>query len=102
MGIVLAATHLELDQTVALKFLRRERLGAARNVARFVQEARLAARLKSPHVARILDAGSLKHGSLVLPFIAFEYLEGMDLARLLSAGTRLAPPLAAGILVQAC
>ncbi len=102
MGVVVAATHLALGQTVALKFLRRERVGAARDVARFVREARFAARITSSHVPRILDAGTLKAGGVVAPFIALEYLDGIDLARVLARKGRLSPALAVAIVSQAC
>jgi serine/threonine protein kinase len=46
-------------------------------VQRFLREAQAAVRLKSEHVARVLDVGSLETGE---PFMVLEYLEGTDLA----------------------
>jgi serine/threonine-protein kinase len=102
MGIVVAATHLTLQRTVALKFLRRERLQARRDLARFLREARFAARMTGPHVARILDAGTLRAGGADAPYIALEYLDGVDLARLLARCRRLPPATIAAIVSQAC
>lgn len=85
MGVVLAATHVQLDQRVALKFLRTEVMGNAEVVARFSREARAAARIRSEHVARIYDVGELEDGA---PYLVMEYLEGEDLAhRLASSGS---------------
>ncbi|HEY5937837.1 MAG TPA: serine/threonine-protein kinase [Kofleriaceae bacterium] len=75
MGVVYAATHIALDQRVALKFLLVE---AARNpemVERFMREARAAAKIQSEHVARVIDVGE-REG---MPYIVMEYLEGDDL-----------------------
>jgi tRNA A-37 threonylcarbamoyl transferase component Bud32 len=84
MGIVVCAHHLQLDERVALKFLRPEALENAEAVARFVREARAAVKIKSEHVARIIDVGTMETGA---PYIVMEYLEGSDLhARLAQRG----------------
>ncbi len=80
MGIVFAASHTLLGQRVALKLIRPEFLGHAEAVARFLHEARAAARIENEHVARVLDFGTL-NGEL--PYIVFEFLDGMDLGELL-------------------
>jgi serine/threonine-protein kinase len=77
MGIVFSARHLELDEHVALKFLREEAMADPDLVARFSREARSAVSIKSEHVARILDVGTVG-GEGGAPFIVMEYLEGMD------------------------
>ena len=74
MGVVVAATHLDLDQRVAIKFLREVSPEA---LARFQREARLLVRLKSPHVARVFDVGALDDDT---PYIVMEHLDGDDLA----------------------
>jgi eukaryotic-like serine/threonine-protein kinase len=81
MGVVFAAKHLALNQTVALKFMQPSALGNMEAVARFLREARVVAQLKSEHVGRVLDLGTLANGA---PYIVMEYLEGEDLERLLS------------------
>lgn len=78
MGLVVAASHLSLGGQVALKFLSSgEEL---RDVAatRLTREAQSVARIKSEHVARVLDMGTLESGD---PFIVMELLEGMDLQK---------------------
>ncbi len=99
MGIVVAATHLQLDQLVALKFIRREAMAIPEVVSRFEREARSAVRLKSEHVARIIDVGRLETGS---PFIVMEYLEGQDLSGLLEQHGPLGVASACDFIVQAC
>src|SRR5580692_4991663 len=73
MGVVVVATHLQLDQKVALKFMLPDALQHPSLVERFAREARAAVRLKSDHVARVLDVGTLHTGS---PYMVMEYLEG--------------------------
>jgi tRNA A-37 threonylcarbamoyl transferase component Bud32 len=77
MGVVVAATHIQLDERVALKFLLPEALSNPEAVARFAREARAAVKIKSEHVARVSDVGTLESGS---PYMVMEYLEGQDLA----------------------
>jgi serine/threonine protein kinase len=82
MGVVVAAMHQELGERVALKFLRRTALSNAEIVGRFRNEARAAARLKSDHIARVLDVG--QHGDC--PFMVMEFLDGDDLSKRLQSG----------------
>src|ERR1700723_3031891 len=78
MGIVVAARHEQLDQPVAIKFVRDDVLDNDEAVERFLREARSAARLKSEHVARVLDVGRLESGA---PYMVMELLEGNDLGQ---------------------
>jgi eukaryotic-like serine/threonine-protein kinase len=75
MGLVVQAMHLQLQQPVAIKFLLPE-VQNATVVQRFMREAQAAVRLRSEHVARVLDVGALEAGT---PYIVLEYLEGTDL-----------------------
>ena len=79
MGIVVAATHTELEQPVALKFILPEAISGKDAVERFMREARAVARLKSEHVARVFDVGRDESGN---PYMVLELLEGLDLAKL--------------------
>src|SRR6187200_179148 len=76
MGVVVAALHLELDQRVAVKFLLAH-IASPEATARFVREARAAVKIRSEHVARVIDVGRLEDGA---PYMVMEYLEGRDLA----------------------
>jgi serine/threonine protein kinase len=99
MGIVCAATHLELDQRVAIKFMRPDLSDRDEISCRFLNEARAAASLSSPHVARILDVGHLDDGC---PYIVMEFLRGRDLASALAHRGALPVPEAADYVIQAC
>jgi serine/threonine-protein kinase len=83
MGTVLAACHELLDVRVAVKVLSAELAHQQGVVARFLREARAVARLKSEHVARVMDVGTLDQGQ---PFIVMELLEGEDLEKRVARG----------------
>ena len=57
MGVVVAARHLELDETVAIKFIRPEAHSVPDIVSRFAREAKACARLGSEHIAKVIDVG---------------------------------------------
>lgn len=79
MGIVVAAVHTSLGQRVAVKFAlpaAARRPGASE---RFLREARAVAALRSEHVARVIDVGTLDTG---LPYFVMEHLIGTDLGKL--------------------
>jgi serine/threonine-protein kinase len=99
MGIVVAARHEQLDQPVAIKFVRDDALGNPEAVARFLREARAAVKLRSEHAAKVLDVGTLESGA---PYMVMEYLEGSDLGAVLSERGPLTVELAAEYIVQAC
>ena len=75
MGVVMAAWHLALDQRVALKCLQPELAQNAESAARFLREARAAAKIKSEHGVRVLDVGNLEDG---IPYMVMEFLDGRD------------------------
>jgi len=77
MGVVVAAWHLELEQRVAVKFLHPLALERADTAERFRREARSAAKIRSEHVARVIDVGIMEGG---IPYMVMEYLEGHDIS----------------------
>lgn len=99
MGVVVAATHLQLDERVALKFLLPEALANPETVKRFEREARAAVKIKSEHVARVTDVGQLENGS---PYMVMEFLNGMDLGAYLERMGPLPVSEAVSYLTQAC
>src|SRR5271169_813620 len=99
MGIVVAARHEQLDQRVAIKFVRDEALDNEDSVARFLREARAAVKLRSEHAAKVLDVGTLESGA---PYMVMEYLEGSDLGAVLVDHGALTVQAAAEWIVQAC
>ncbi|MEO8904011.1 MAG: serine/threonine-protein kinase [Polyangiaceae bacterium] len=98
MGVVVAAHHLRLDERVAIKFLLPDAPLSGEAVARFEREARAAVKIKSEHVARVSDVGTLENGS---PYMVMEYLEGSDLSSWLETQGRLPFDLAADFVLQA-
>jgi eukaryotic-like serine/threonine-protein kinase len=99
MGVVVLATHTVLHDRVALKFLLPHVLSNPSVAARFLREAQSAVRIKSPHVARVIDVGTLETGS---PFMVMEFLEGRDLGDLLAADGPLDTDVACVFALQAC
>jgi serine/threonine-protein kinase len=104
MGVVVEATHLQLEERVAIKFLRPEALGgddkaSSDATTRFVREARAAIKIRSEHVVRIYDVASLESGA---PYIVMEFLEGADLEHVLSEKGALTPSDAIDHILQAC
>jgi serine/threonine protein kinase/ABC-type phosphate/phosphonate transport system substrate-binding protein len=98
MGVVMAATHIELREQVALKFLHPTRADEPSAVERFLREARAVVRLRSEHVARVLDVGRLEDG---MPFMVMELLEGEDLGAVIKKrGMTLEE--AVEVILQAC
>jgi serine/threonine-protein kinase len=98
MGIVFCARHLKLDDVFALKVLTTG-AGDATIIARFEREARAAAKIKSEHVARVVDVDVLADGT---PFLVMEYLEGTDLGGLLEQCGPLPIGDAISYMLQAC
>ena len=74
MGQVYQATDEALDRDVAIKVLTQQRAGDHGTVARFLNEARSAARLNHEHIAQVYFSGEASG----IPFIAFEYVEGIN------------------------
>jgi serine/threonine-protein kinase len=98
IGVVVVARHLVLQQRVAIKYLKPKTLANPAIVERFLREARLAAQLKSEHVVRVYDVGTLPDGG---PYMVMEYLIGEDLGRTIQSGP-LPLPLAVDYTLQAC
>ena len=82
MGEVYLAKHLLLNKTVALKIMRAQ--AAAKNpvtAKRFIREAKLANKIKSPNIIDVYDVGiEQKNNNL---FIAMEYVDGLNLHEML-------------------
>jgi serine/threonine-protein kinase len=97
VGIVLAAKHLQLGQRVAIKMLLKN--ATNESVTRFLREARAAVRLKSEHVARVVDVGEIAPGE---PYMVMEYLEGTDLSQIVKSGGPLAVQDAVAYVLHAC
>ena len=79
MGEVYRADDLELNQSVALKFLPAEVARNAADLARLRQEVRVARQIAHPNVCRTYDI-SEADGQV---FVVMEYVDGEDLASVL-------------------
>ncbi len=84
MGVVFQAFDETLRRPVAIKQLQREGRGDALELERFLNEARMVAQLKHPHIAEIYSV--VGGGDLLL---VFEFIEGQSLDRLIEGGRRL-------------
>jgi serine/threonine-protein kinase len=99
MGTVVAARHIELHRRVAIKLIASAFAPDPEVCARFRQEARAAAAIRSEHVCRVLDVGETPDG---VQFIVMEHLEGEDLDACLAREGPLSVEDAVGCLLEAC
>jgi len=99
MGMVVAATHLQLDERIAIKFLLPEALRNPEAVARFGREAKAAVKIRGEHVARVIDVGTFENGA---PYMVMEHLDGRDLSALIHEHGALSPTDAVDAVLQAC
>ena len=98
MGTVLEVVHDGLGARYALKLLHAEASRDPEALARFANEARIAARLRSEHLVHVTDTGQLPSGE---PFLVMDYLEGVDLDQVVEQGP-VPIPTAVSWVLQAC
>ena len=94
MATVYRALDTRLDRVVALKVMHQLFAENDQFVARFIREAKSAARLSHPNVVAVYDQG--EDGGYV--FLAMEYVQGRTLRDLLRERTRLTPAEALSVL----
>ncbi len=82
MAFVFEARHTETGQRVAVKVLDPELARDPELVARFDREARAVGRLRTRHVAHVIEVATTDDG---LPFMVMDFLDGRDLASELEA-----------------
>ncbi len=99
MGRVVRASHLYLQQSVAIKILLPEMAQNASTVSRFLREAQATVQLKSEHIARVIDVGTLPDGT---PLMVMEYLTGNDLNQILRHHGPQSPAVVCDLMLQAC
>jgi serine/threonine protein kinase len=97
MGAVFLARHLLMDKPVALKVLARHLSEEPNQVTRFNQEAQNSSRLRHPNTIRVFDFGRAEQGHL---YLAMEYLEGLELSKVLKRDAPLPAERAVHILRQ--
>jgi serine/threonine-protein kinase len=87
MSMVYVAYDQRLQRNVAFKLLVPSLAYSREVVTRFVNEARTLARLDSPHIVRVYDAGVTSDPERApLPFMVLELLRGWELRTLLDQG----------------
>ena len=94
-GTVYKARDPHLDRIVAVKILRAGNLASPEDCDRFLREARSAAQLRHPFIVSMFEVGQADG----LPFLVFEFIEGLSLADWLSR-ERMAPRAAAALLAD--
>ena len=100
MGAVYEATDGVTSGRVAVKVITAETARNATLMGRFEREARATMPIDTPHIVKVLDAGSDKDTGL--PFIVMELLEGEDVSHLIKRVGPLSPDLALRLVAQAC
>ncbi len=80
MGAVYEAEDIRLGRPVALKVLRSDLATQLQADERFVQEAKILARIRSPFMATVYSIGATEQGRT---YIAMEYIDGESLGDLL-------------------
>ncbi|HEU0031077.1 MAG TPA: serine/threonine-protein kinase [Kofleriaceae bacterium] len=99
MGRVVRASHLYLQQPVAIKVLLSQMAESAETVSRFLREAQATVRLRSEHIARVMDVGTMQDG---VPFMVMEFLDGNDLNQILRHHGPQEPSVVCDLMLQAC
>jgi serine/threonine-protein kinase len=80
MGVIVKARDRELGRDVALKVLRDELAGEPKQVQRFLEEARVTARLDHPGIVPVHEVGRDAAGR---PFFAMRLVRGRELRRII-------------------
>jgi serine/threonine protein kinase len=99
LGVVARATRVASDARVALKLLKPEIREDQDAYGRFVDDAEAVRKLTSPHIAKVLAVSPKDAAD---PFLAMEWLDGVDLDALLQLQEKVAPEIAADFVRQAC
>ncbi len=86
MGSVYEAEHVTLGTRVAIKVLHPELTRRTTIAERFVQEARISAQIRSPHVVQVSDVERTPDG---VAYLVMELLQGQPLSAITSRRQRL-------------
>jgi eukaryotic-like serine/threonine-protein kinase len=97
MGRVYRAHHTRLSRDVALKVIRKEKLTHPQTIRRFRQEIQAVAQLSHPNVVLAFDADEANGNH----YLAMEYVDGVDLTKLVRDRGPLPIPIACDYIRQA-
>lgn len=97
MGQVFKARHVRMDRIVALKFIPKELLSNPQAVARFYREVRAVAQLSHPNIVTAYEVNQEGYTH----YFAMEFMEGIDLSRLVRQSGPLTIPQACDYIRQA-
>jgi serine/threonine-protein kinase len=100
MGEVWRGTDEVLGRPVAVKLLRRAHLGDEALASRFRAEARYAAALSHPGIARVFDYGESDRHAMHGAYLVMELIDGEPLSALLARSGRLSAGAALDIIGQ--
>ncbi|MFY9225902.1 MAG: serine/threonine-protein kinase [Blastocatellia bacterium] len=81
MGSVYAGKHVQLGRAIAVKVMNADTVSDEVAIARFIREAKTAAKLDHANAVTIHDFGSTSNGGA---FIVMEYINGQSLRKYLS------------------
>ncbi len=98
MGVVWRCFDLDLEEPVAIKFLRQDYAADDHLRASFRREVKLARRVTHPNVARVYEFGKTED----FYFLTMEFVPGEPLSSLLSREGRLPPSRVADLVVSLC
>ncbi len=100
MGTVFMARQVSLERLVALKLLSPELMKDPAFVARFLEEARSAARLNHPSIVMVYDIDEVDLDGRRFVYYSMEYMAGGSVEDLLHREKRLDPARAIDIVLQ--
>lgn len=97
MGAVFSGRQTSLNRKVAVKIMLPELVGNTMAIERFRREALAIARLKSPHIVQVFDAGTTPDDIF---YLVMEYLEGTTVTQHIKSYGRYPIPMALNIAFQ--
>ncbi len=99
MSRVYRAVHTTLQVVRAVKLIHRESAIGEHSLRRFEKEARAIGALSHPNLVACVDYGMAADGT---PYVVMEFMEGRNIAQVLSSGERFEVIRAVSLFVQMC